>query len=58
VASGATLRSLDEVRRFFAGFELVEPGLVEVTSWRPDEAEAPDAVKVWVLGAVGRKPGP
>jgi S-adenosyl methyltransferase len=31
----ATLRSRDEVARFFTGFDLVEPGLVWVTQWRP-----------------------
>jgi S-adenosyl methyltransferase len=57
VASGATLRGSDDVLRFFAGFELVEPGLVQVPYWRPDDPESPDADKVWVLGGVGRKPG-
>ena len=56
VASGATLRGPDEILRFFTGLELVEPGLVHVPLWRPDEPEPPDARKVWVLGAVGRKP--
>jgi hypothetical protein len=56
VASGATLRDRDEILRFFAGFELAHPGLVPVPYWRPDEPESPDADKVRVLGAVGRKP--
>jgi hypothetical protein len=56
VASGTTLRSSDEILRFFNGFDLVEPGLVKVPYWRPDKAEPPDADQVWVLGAVGRKP--
>ena len=30
-------RSRDEVRRFLDGLELVEPGLVTVPEWRPDE---------------------
>jgi S-adenosyl methyltransferase len=58
VASGATLRSPDEILRFFTGFELVEPGLVKVPYWHPDETKTPDADKVWVLGAVGHKLGP
>ena len=57
VASGATLRDRDEILRFFAGLELVEPGLVRVPRWRPEEPEPADADKVWVVGAVGRKPG-
>jgi hypothetical protein len=57
VVSGATLRGRDDILRFFTGLELIEPGLVHVPLWRPDEPEPPDAGKVWVLGAVGRKPG-
>jgi hypothetical protein len=57
VASGATLRDREEILRFFTGFELVEPGLIRVPDWRPDELQVPDAGQVWVLGAVGRKPG-
>ncbi|GII24805.1 SAM-dependent methyltransferase [Planosporangium mesophilum] len=30
-------RSRAEVQRFFAGLELLDPGLVEVHEWRPDE---------------------
>ena len=56
VASGATLRGREEILRFFAGLELVEPGLVQVPRWRPDEPEPADAEKVWFLGAVGRRP--
>ena len=40
------------MRRFFDGLELVEPGLVSVTRWRPD-TEAPEIDQ---FGAVGRKP--
>lgn len=40
-AGGMTLvaRSRDEVGRFFAGLDLVRPGIVSVTEWRPDLAE-------------------
>jgi SAM-dependent methyltransferase len=54
VASGSTLRDRDEILRFFAGLELIEPGVVQVPHWRPDEPESPDASKVWVLGGIGR----
>lgn len=30
------LRSLDEVRALFDGFELIDPGLVWISQWRPD----------------------
>ena len=58
VASGATLRDKDDILRLFAGFEVVEPGIVQVPYWRPAESDLAnaDADKVWVLGAVGRKP--
>jgi hypothetical protein len=55
VAPGATLRTRKEILRFFTGLELVEPGLVQVPYWRPEEPEPADADKVWFLGAVGRK---
>ncbi len=31
------LRSRRQIERFFDGFDLVEPGLVEPAAWRPDE---------------------
>lgn len=56
VSSGATLRGREEILRFFAGLELIEPGVVQVPYWRPDGPEPHDAGKVWILGGVGRKP--
>jgi hypothetical protein len=53
-------RSRARVERFFDGFDLLEPGLVEVHTWRRDEAEEGEEENVdgpssWVLaGAVGR----
>jgi len=38
-----TMRSRDEVARFFDGFELVEPGLVYLMEWRPDAQLPADA---------------
>jgi O-methyltransferase involved in polyketide biosynthesis len=55
-ASGNTqlvLRSPERIARFFDGLELLEPGVVPVTAWRPD---APGAEPVDAYGAVGRKP--
>jgi hypothetical protein len=49
-----TLRSHDEVASFFAGLEMVEPGLVRIPEWRPDhEAEAKSRSALW--GGVARK---
>jgi hypothetical protein len=56
VAAGATLRGPEEILQFFAGLELIEPGVVQVPYWRPDGPEPHDAGKVWILGGVGRKP--
>jgi hypothetical protein len=58
VTPGATLRTREEILRFFAGLELIEPGVVQVPYWRPNEPEPADVGKIWILGGVGRKPGP
>jgi hypothetical protein len=42
------------VTRFFAGMDLVEPGLVPVEKWRPEPGTV-DAGKSAVWGGVGRK---
>lgn len=47
------LRSPDDLATCFEGLELVEPGLVPIPLWRPDEA---DAVAIDAYGAVARKP--
>lgn len=45
------------IERFFAGLELVEPGLVPVHEWRPEpDALPPRADIMAVLGGVGRRP--
>jgi hypothetical protein len=53
-----TLRSRDEILRFFDGFELVDPGLVHIPQWRPARAaDMPgDPGTFWGLAGVGRKP--
>jgi hypothetical protein len=47
------LRSEARLAEFFDGLEIVEPGLVRVTEWRPDTKERDDVEQ---FGAVGRKP--
>ena len=49
-----TARSREQIDRFFAGMDLVAPGLVPVEEWRPDPAMA-NAGTSAVYGAVGRK---
>ena len=47
-------RSRDEVRRVFDGTELLPPGVVRVSEWRPATAEeAATPTTLW--GGVGRK---
>jgi hypothetical protein len=49
-----TMRGRDQVTRFFAGTDLVEPGLVPVEEWRPGPGTS-DSRKSSLWGAVGRK---
>jgi hypothetical protein len=49
-----TPRSREQVARFFAGTDLVEPGLVPVEEWRPEPGTGAEG-KSAVWGAVGRK---
>ena len=51
----ATLRDKGQVTRLFTGLDLVEPGVVQISRWRPDsELTARQAAALW--GGVGRKP--
>jgi hypothetical protein len=53
------LRNATEVAAMLAGFELVEPGIVPVTQWRPelsDSGETDDLPMPVLLGAVARRP--
>jgi hypothetical protein len=54
-SGGVNQRSLPDIARFFEGLELVEPGLVEITSWRPEMASEPP--RALFYGGVGRKLG-
>jgi ubiquinone/menaquinone biosynthesis C-methylase UbiE len=50
-------RSLEQLERYFEGLEVVDPGLVPVTQWRPEVAGIDAAAKtVPGYGAVARKP--
>ena len=55
VATPQTLRTREQVARFFTGLDLVEPGLVQVHQWRPDPGDAAPADAISAHGAVGRK---
>jgi hypothetical protein len=54
-AEKRSLRRREEILRFFNGLELVEPGLVQVSKWRPDsEVQAAAPASRWA--GVARKP--
>ncbi|MCQ4082428.1 SAM-dependent methyltransferase [Streptomyces sp. RB6PN25] len=55
-----SMRSRDRIAPFFDGFDLVEPGLVQIPYWRPDgpdgAVEDPDAApRIGGYAGVGRK---
>jgi hypothetical protein len=54
--SSVTLRSHAQVEVLFEGWELVEPGVVEVPLWQPEgkKPRQKELDKVWVYGGVGR----
>ncbi|MEO3853523.1 SAM-dependent methyltransferase [Acrocarpospora sp. B8E8] len=54
-SSPAVLRSVAEVARFFGGLDVVEPGVVRVRDWRPDDLVLRFDPDVPILGAVGVK---
>jgi len=55
VAQKRTYRDRSQVGRFFAGLDLVEPGVMPLPRWRPDsEDEARAPTMAWA--GVGRKP--
>ena len=49
-------RSRADTEAFFAGLELVEPGLVPMADWRPDPGAEEDPGTVHAYGGVARKP--
>jgi hypothetical protein len=49
------LRSREQVTGFLTDLELVEPGLVTISEWRPDPADPAPAVPLPVYGVVARK---
>ena len=57
-ATPMTMRTRDQVAGFFAGWDLLEPGLVYLPLWRPDPGEAPveNPERMTGLAGVSRKP--
>ncbi len=60
VAARGDYRSRTDILRFFDGFSLLDPGLVYLTQWRPDELGDTDAnaANFWLLAGVGRRDDP
>jgi trans-aconitate methyltransferase len=54
-AGTTTLRSHQEITRFFAGLQLLEPGLVQVQRWRPGAAAPDDAEQIAAYAGLARK---
>jgi hypothetical protein len=48
-------RTHAEVRRFFAGLDLVEPGVVQVHRWRPGSGDLDNGHDLAIYAGVGRK---
>ncbi|HLK73734.1 MAG TPA: SAM-dependent methyltransferase [Streptosporangiaceae bacterium] len=55
MAQQSVPRTHREVASFFAGLDLLEPGLVRVPEWRPASVSE-SAARAQMWGAVGRKP--
>ncbi|HYH32001.1 MAG TPA: SAM-dependent methyltransferase [Pseudonocardia sp.] len=51
-----TIRSKAELLRFFDGLELLEPGVVSDSLWRPEPSDIGAPAPVYHFGGVARKP--
>ncbi|GIH14722.1 SAM-dependent methyltransferase [Rugosimonospora africana] len=52
-------RTHDEILAYFAGLELVEPGIVPMAEWRPEPGTAPgprNSIHHTLIGGLARKP--
>ncbi len=55
-ANTTTLRSREQIARFFDGLELLDPGLVQVHRWRPGSAAPDDGEQIAGYAGLARKP--
>ncbi|MFF3655889.1 SAM-dependent methyltransferase [Streptomyces olivochromogenes] len=51
-----TQRTPEAVARFFDGLDLLEPGVVSCSRWRPHPTDGDEPAEVALFGGVGRKP--
>jgi hypothetical protein len=56
VSTPQTLRTREEVARFFDGLELVPPGLTYVHAWRAETDDPASAETASAHGGIARKP--
>jgi hypothetical protein len=49
------MRPKGEIERFFSGFELIEPGLVYLSQWRPATEYYAGGGTRWAYAGVGKK---
>jgi hypothetical protein len=54
-AAPIVARSCQQLTRFFENMELLDPGVVSCSLWRPDPAEVGTPAKVFHFSGVGRK---
>ena len=52
------LRTVEQLAQCFAGLEMLEPGLVSITEWRPDlvDLDTGSVQPIDAFGGIGRKP--
>ena len=55
-AAPVTARSHAEVCQFFAGLDLIEPGVVQLHRWRPGTGDTGQGRELANYGGVARKP--
>ena len=53
--STITLRTHRDIERYFAGFDVLEPGVVQLPLWRPDGRRPRDLSTAWGYCGAGRK---
>ncbi|WP_413115914.1 SAM-dependent methyltransferase [Streptomyces sp. CY1] len=55
-AVGVTMRSHKQIEALFAGFTLIDPGVVQIPLWNPnEEVTAEELARVWLYGGIGQK---
>ena len=48
-------RTRAEVAKFFTGLDLVDPGVVPLLAWRPDDGTPENPADARIYAAMGRK---